>query len=118
MSLWTVIPAHRNDKAGSLSWLKKWWERTNTELASTLTESEAKVREEIKEGTSLDLSQAQNKMGIIWGQIGSGYQWLLLLWFLLTKVQGGSNMTKWESDVWKDLNIIVSCFIETLKYLQ
>lgn len=92
MSLWTVIPAHRNDKAGSFSWLKKWWE--NTELVSTLTESEVKARKEIKEGTSLDLSQTQNKMGIIWGQTGSGYQWLLLLWFLWKKVQGCGSMTK------------------------
>lgn len=52
------------------------------------------AREEIKAGTSLDLSQAQNKMGIIWGQTGSGYQWLLLLWFLWKKVQGCGSMTK------------------------
>lgn len=67
----------------------------------TLTESEVKAREEIKEGISSHLHQAQNKMGIIWGQIGSGYQW-----------------HKGNSDVWKDLNIIVSYFTGTLKYFQ
>lgn len=88
--LWSQVK--ENDKAGYFSWMKRWWE--NTELVSTLTESEVKVREEKKEGTSLDLSQAQNKMGIIWGQTGSGYQWLLLFWFLLKKVQVCGSMTK------------------------
>lgn len=68
--------------------------RINNELVSTLTESELKAREEIKEGTSWHLHQVQNKMGIIWGQIGSGYRWLLFLWFLLKKVQSCGSMTK------------------------
>lgn len=91
--------------------------KTNTELVSTLTESEVKAGEEIKEGTSLDLSQDQNKMGFIWGQIGSGKQWLLLLWFLLKKVQSFDSTTTKESDDWKDLNIIASRFTGTLKHL-
>lgn len=53
--------------------------RTNTGLTATLTESEDKARTEITLDVSLDLTQAQDKMGVIWGQIASGYQWLLLL---------------------------------------
>lgn len=93
---WASEPWSQLTEMTKLSLLADWRSdgKTNTELVSTLTESEVKAREEIKEGTSLDLSQAQNKMGFIWGQIGSGNQWLLLLWFLLKKVQGCGSMTK------------------------
>lgn len=93
---WASEPWSQLTEMTKLHLLADWRSdgKTNTELVSTLTESEVKAREEIKEGTSLDLSQAQNKVGFIWGQIGSDNQWLLLLWFLLKKVQGCGSMTK------------------------
>lgn len=67
---WASELSSQSQKLHKLGLLADWRGdgRTNTGLTATLTESEVKARKKITAGVSLDFTQAQDKMGIIWGK--------------------------------------------------